>query len=258
VEAARTYRATAIVLRRLNIGETDRIVTLYSREKGKISGIAKGARRPLSKLAGATEPFTYGRYLLAVGRDLDVITQAEVRESFPNVRRDLKRIAYATYLVEFVNAVVEEREPNYDLFDTLLSALYLLEAEADPEVVARYSDLHIMSLMGYRPEIDVCLRCGKRPTTADVAFSPSLGGRVCEECGPLPDDVIYISGEAADAMRRLMAAEPRSLKDLRFPNAVKEELFRAIRWYVRYQLDRELKSSEFIQALAAVGAEEEE
>ncbi|HPP75814.1 MAG TPA: DNA repair protein RecO [Armatimonadota bacterium] len=256
-EAARTYRATAIVLRRINIGETDRVVTLYTRERGKLSGIAKGARKHLSKLAGATELFTYGRYFLGVGRELDVITQAEVKESFPGIRRDLKRIAHATYISELVNSMVEEREANYDLFDTLLSSLYMLEGGVDPEIVARHFELQMMSLMGYRPELDTCLRCDKQPSDEEIAFSPSLGGRVCGECGPLPDDVIYLSNDTLDVMRFLLSAEPQALKDLHLPPDVKEELFRAIRWYVRYRLDKDVKSSEFIQALAAVGTGEE-
>jgi DNA repair protein RecO (recombination protein O) len=252
VEAARTYRAAAIVLRRVNVGETDRIVTFYTREKGKLSAIAKGARKPISRLAGATELFTCGRYFLAVGRELDVLTQAEARESFPGIRKDLNRIAHATYLVELTGALIEEREPNYDLFDTLLSSLYLLEGGVDPEITARHFELQVMSRLGYRPEIDRCLRCDKQPTTDLVAFSPSLGGRVCEECGPLPDDVIHLGAESADAMRKLLAAEPQVLRNLSLPEAVKQDLFQALRWYLRYRMDSELKSTEFIQALSAL------
>jgi DNA repair protein RecO (recombination protein O) len=241
------------VLRRINIGETDRVVTLYTREKGKLSGVAKGARKALSKLSGATELFTYGRYFLGAGRDLDVLTQAEIKESFPGLRRDLKRIAHATYMVEMINALVEEREPNYDLFDTLLSALYLIEAEIDPEIVARYFELQTMSILGYRPELDRCIRCAAEPNDEELAFSPSLGGRVCGGCGPLPDDTIYLSPEAADALKTLLASEPTALRDMRLSDEVKEVLYQAMRWYVRYRLDRELKSVEFIQALAAIG-----
>lgn len=255
MEAGRTYRSTAIVLRRINIGETDRVVTLYTREKGKLSAVAKGARRPSSKLAGATELFSYGRYFLAVGRELDIITQAETLHSFPAIRRDLKRIAHATYLVELINAMVEEREANYSLFDTLLSSLYLIDGEVDPEIVARHFDLQVMSILGYRPELDNCLRCDAQPESTDgMMFSPSLGGRVCDECGPLPDDVIYLSGESADAMRKLLTAQPRMLRGLEFPHSVKDEIFQAIRWYVRYRVDRDIKSTEFIQALAFEGS----
>jgi DNA repair protein RecO (recombination protein O) len=238
------------VLRRKNIGETDRVVTLYTREKGKLSAVAKGARKHLSKLAGPSEMFTYGRYFLASGRDMDIITQADVQESFPGIRKDLNKIAHATYLAELTNALVEERDPNYDLFDTLLSALYLLESDADPGVVARYFDLQVMSLMGYRPEIDSCVRCGRRPSTPTVAFSPSAGGIVCRECGPIPDDVIQISRESVDAMRQLLTIEPRAVRELQFSDAIKTELTKAIRWYVRYRLDQDLKSTEFIQAIA--------
>lgn len=249
MESPRTYRAAAIVLRRINIGETDRIVTLYTREKGKLSSIAKGARRHLSKLAGATELFTYGRYFLASGRELDIITQTEVKESFPGIRKDLNRIAHATYICEMVNAFVEEREANYGIFDTLLSALYLLESEVDPEVVARYFELNLMSLMGYRPELDQCIRCDVHPAGAGIYFSPSMGGRVCKECGPLPDDAIHLNKETADAMRILLTAEPGTLRKLEFSKEVKQELFRIIHWYVRYRTDHDLKSSEFIHAL---------
>lgn len=251
MEASRTYRANAIVLKRVNIGETDRVVTLYTREKGKLSAVAKGARRAASKLAAATEPFNYGRYFVAVGKDLDVITQAEGLHSFHTIRSDLDRIAYATYLLELTNALVEEREANYELFDTLLSALYLLENEIDPRIVARYFDLQIMSLTGYRPELDVCLRCGATPKSEGIAFSPTLGGRACDECGPLPNDVIYLSGESVGAMRLLLRADARQVAQMNISNPIKDEISEAIRWYVRYRLDRDLKSAEFIQALAA-------
>ncbi|MEN6373079.1 MAG: DNA repair protein RecO [Armatimonadota bacterium] len=258
MESPRTYRATAIVLRRINIGETDRVITLYTREKGKLSAVAKGARKHLSKLAGPTEMFTYGRYFLAAGRDLDIITQAEAKESFPAIRRDLDRIAHATYMAEMINAFVEERDANYGLFDTLLSSLYLLESEIDPTIVARHFELKMMSMMGYRPELDRCLRCDAEPSGDGIDFSPSLGGRVCAECGPIPDDAIHMSEEAAQAMRTLLTAEPRMLRNLDFSDEVRKELFRAIRRYVRYRTDRELKSSEFIQALALMGTESDQ
>jgi DNA repair protein RecO (recombination protein O) len=250
LEAGRTYRANAIVLRRINLGETDRLIVLYTREKGKLSGVAKGARRATSKLAASTEPGNYGRYFIAVGKELDVVTQAESLQSFTNIRRDLDRIGQASYLLELVNAMVEEREPNYELFDTLLSSLYLLENEADPQIVARYFDLQIMSLMGYRPELDVCLRCGAQPAADGITFSPSLGGRVCDECGPLPSDVIYLSRESVDVIRRLLAADAKQVREMTLSDAVKDEILQAIRWYVRYRLDRDLKSPDFIRALA--------
>lgn len=155
------YTANAIVLRRIDFGETDRITTLYTRELGKISAIAKGARKPISRLAGATETLTYAKFQLATGKTLDVITQVEVRHSFPRVRSNLRQLAYATYLAELIERFVEEREPNADMFDLLLSSLYLLERLNDPEKIAHMFELQFMKLLGYEPTLDKCVRCRK-------------------------------------------------------------------------------------------------
>ena len=101
----RTYSANAIVLRRIDLGEKDRILTLYTREHGKLSAVAKGSRRPGSKLAGASEPFTYSKMFLATGKDLDVLTQADIKESFPNVKSDIRSVAYGVYLLELTQFI---------------------------------------------------------------------------------------------------------------------------------------------------------
>ncbi|MDO8586563.1 MAG: DNA repair protein RecO [Armatimonadota bacterium] len=245
------YRANAIVLRRTNLGETDRILTLYTREHGRLSAIAKGSRRPASRLAGATELFNFGRYLLATGKSLDVVTQSETRESFPNIRADLNRIAYAIYIVELVNETIEDREPNPDLFDTILSCMYLLEGGVDPEVVTRAFELQLMAASGYRPRLESCARCGTPTSTQKVNFSPSIGGVVCGQCGPLPEDTMTIHHETLDTMKALLNAEAAQIRDSRPSERTLDEMANVMRWYIRYRLERELKSSEFIQALKA-------
>src|SRR5947209_8573031 len=104
------YPATGLVLSRRNLGETDRILTLYTREHGKLGAVAKGARRSGSRLSGATEPFTESRFLLATGRSLDIVTQCEVRQSFPGLRTDLEMLARATYFCELLSTFTVERD----------------------------------------------------------------------------------------------------------------------------------------------------
>jgi len=253
LEAPRTYRSDAIVLRRTDVGETDRVIILYTRAKGKLSAIAKGARKALSKLAAATEPFTYGRYMLAVGQNLDVVTQAEIRESFQAIRKDVARVSHAVYFLELVDSFTEEREPNPDLFDTLLSALYLLETGVDPQIAARSFELKLMALLGYAPQLDVCLRCGTKPKGPEIPFSPSLGGLVCRKCGPLPEDVIYISRSTAEFMKHLVTAEPSDLRQMQpAPEALKEAA-QVLRWHIRYRAERDLKSLDFLRSWAVEG-----
>lgn len=244
-----TYNANAIVLHRLNFAETDRIVTLYTRERGKLSAIAKGARKPVSRLAGATEALTYGRFHLAVGKNLDIISQAEVKESFPRIRADLTRIAYGSYLAELVDKSLEEHEPHADIFDLLLSALYLLERPNDPEKIARMFDLQFMGVLGYEPVLDRCVRCRKPIESDDLRFSPSLGGLICRECGPLPEDAVAISREAVEVMQRLEDAEAPEVERMEIPREPMNQIARAMRWHIRYRIERDLKSLDFLQTL---------
>src|SRR5210317_1455264 len=106
----RTYRTEAIVLRRTDFGEADRLLTLYSREHGKIKGIAKGARKPQSRKTGHVELFMRSRFFLAKGRDLDIITQAEAIDSYVALRSDLVRTTYASYAVELLDRFTVEED----------------------------------------------------------------------------------------------------------------------------------------------------
>src|SRR5947208_15843140 len=172
---SRVYKAQAIVLRRISFGETDRILTLFTREYGKLSAIAKGARRSVSRLAAATEPLTHSRMLLAVGQNLDVLTQGEVREAFHEIRKDLTKISYASYFAELVNASVEERQPHQDLFDLPLSGFYMLERTDVPDLVARMFELQALRLLGYQPELRRCVRDAAPLQSPGIGFSPSRG-----------------------------------------------------------------------------------
>lgn len=243
------YTVNAIVLRRINFGETDRIVTLYARERGKISGIAKGSRKPISRLSGPTEILTYGKYQLATGKQLDVVTQAEVKESFPRIHGDLSRIAHATYMDELADKLVEERAPNADIFDLLLSALYLMERPNDPQKVVHMFELQFMGLLGYEPALSKCVRCREPLPAGEVFFSPSLGGTVCRDCAPLPEDAIQISRETVETMRELLEADAPKVEEMEIPQEVMDQIARVMRWYIRYRAERELKSLEFLQAL---------
>src|SRR5665213_1914527 len=123
----RSYRTSAVVLRRVNFGETDRILTLFSRERGKLGAIAKGARRIKSSMSGASELCSFSVFQLAMGANLEVVTQVELKNAFLGLRTSLERVSRAVYALEFCAEFLEERQPQPELFDLLLSALYVLE-----------------------------------------------------------------------------------------------------------------------------------
>jgi DNA repair protein RecO (recombination protein O) len=254
------YKANALVLRRIPLGETDKILTLYTREWGKLSAVAKGSRRTTSRLAGATEPLMFLRALLAEGMNLDVLTQAEIRESFPLSRADFGRFLRATYCCELMDRVTEERHADPGAFDLLLSTLYILQRAVDPDVPVHAFELQLMAHEGYEPGLDACVRCetpftglpadASTPCIMESAYSPVRGGALCAECAAATrEEVLRMTPETAAIMRRLMSEEnARALAALELTPQVSQEMNRAIRAHLRYRLERDVRSTAFLDA----------
>lgn len=246
------YKVNAIVLRRLELGETDRILRLLTREAGKVDAVAKGARRGTSRLSGATELFTYSRMLLATGKTLDVLSQCEIKESYPALRAELPTLARATYLCELVERMMEEREPNAEVFDLLLSALYLLQRKRNnPDVIVHSFELHLMAERGYRPELRRCVKCGAEIISVQPALSPSLGGALCGRDRFASEDSFTVGRDTLLFLDRLQHAEPEELIELAPSDVVLQETARCLKWYIRYRADRDLRSAEFLDMLRA-------
>ncbi|HXG25217.1 MAG TPA: DNA repair protein RecO [Chthonomonadales bacterium] len=248
------YKATAIVLHRIHLGETDKIVTLLTREVGKLNAVAKGARRLTSKLSGATELFTYSRLLLAAGKSLDIISQCEIQESFPTLRSDLSLLARASYLCELTDRLVQEREPNPEVFDLLLSALYLLQrVRSNPDVILHAFELHLLAERGYAPELERCVHCGRELEPQGTRFSPLLGGMLCVQCRYAEKDSVPLSPKTRDWMRQILRLEPEEIVDVEISSDTEQELTRCLRWYIRHRAERDLKSAEFLEVLRVAG-----
>lgn len=244
------YKVNAIVLRRSDLGETDRILRLFTREAGRVDAVAKGSRRPTSKLSGATELFTYSRMLLALGRSLDIVSQCEIRESFPVLRVDLQGLARATYLCELVERFTEEREPNPEAFDLLLSALYLLQRATDhPDVIVHAFELRLLDERGYRPELGRCVKCGGELDRRRGGFSPSLGGALCSADRFATDDSTALSWEALQLMRSLLHAETEDLLAIAPAPRPLNEAAKGLRWYIRHRTERDVRSADFLDML---------
>lgn len=245
------YKATALVLRRIPLGEKDKIVTLFTREYGKLAAVAKGARKTTSRLAGASEPVTLLRCLLAEGMNLDVLTQCEIKEGFTKIRADFGLVLRAIYACELLDKLTVERDPAPDAFDLLLSTLYILQRARDPDAALHAFELQFLALVGYEPRLDADVRSDRPFTPSDppVAFSPSRGGLLSAVSADLVDDALPVSPDTVQAMRRLIAEDDaRALATLELSQTAREETARLIRAHLRYRLEREVKSTEFLDA----------
>jgi DNA repair protein RecO (recombination protein O) len=248
------YSATGLVLRRTNLAEADRILTLFTAERGKLSAVAKGARRVTSRISGATEPFTLSRFLLATGKTLDIVSQCEIRCAFSGLRQDLQRIARATYVCELLDRFTIEHDDAAAeaLLDCAVRALELLErADTELDISLHAFELRMLDIQGYAPALARCARCGNPVAGGKAGFSPSLGGALCAEDRYRADDAFGVTGATLALMVALCSLDDADLAALHPSPREMAETARAMRWYIRYRLDRELKSAEFLDQLRA-------
>ena len=245
----RSYRAEAIVLRRSNFGEADRLLTLFSRDKGKIRAIAKGARKPQSRKTGHVELFMRSRFLIAVGRELDIVTQAEVVDPYGGLREDLIRVTYAAYFVELLDRFTVEEDRNPALYDLLAATLERLSAGEEPRLVVRHSELRLLALSGYRPQFFSCVVCEKAVVEEDQLFSAELGGVLSSGCEHRDRHARPISAGALKVLRYLQTRDWQTVRALRLRANMHGELERLMHHYLLYILERNLKSVEFLHRL---------
>lgn len=250
VSRARLYRVTSILIRQRNLREADRIVTLLTRERGKLSAVAKGVRRPRSKLAGGLQLFSHARVQLAAGRSLEVVTQVEPQDTFYHLREDVARYNHACYTCEMVDVLIEEHHADSRTFDLLLATLGGLDEGGDPATLVRGFELKLLTGLGYGPELDTCVSCGAGISAARAGFSAAQGGVVCGRClraqgaAALPPTVL-------EAMKELLRLPPQELAKRRLSKPVREKLNPLLRAFVDYRLERPLKSAAFLSQVSA-------
>ena len=261
---ARVYSSEAIVLRRTDFGEADRVLTLFTPVYGKVRAIAKGARRTTSRLAGHLEPFTRTQLLLATGRELDIVTQAEARERLDALREDLWHATGAWYIAELVDRFLEEADPHPHLYRLFTSTLRLLDdgaaemlksgkngnAAPPPRswIALRYFELHLLDELGYRPALHTCAGCDTPLRPEENGYNAELGGCLCPTCSRYAQR--RLSLPALKVLRLLQTTEWEAVPRLRLDTSLRAEIEGTLQATLRYHLDRELKSWAFLHTVA--------
>ena len=243
----RPYKAEAVVLRAIDCGNGDKLLSLYSKEHGKIRVMAHGAAKPYSRKRGATLPFSHSRFLISKGKELDSISQGELVEIFPHLRDDLEHIARASYLVELVDAFTPDGEPSTRLFNLLLTVMHLFTA-GDGDLLIRYFEMGIVTLQGYRPFLEQCVNC-HASLTGEIYFSPDLGGVLCANCRQAGRQVLPLQRGALENMKLFLTWPPEKLQRLKLSPAARKQIKSLQQEYIRFILEKELKSAAFINTM---------
>lgn len=244
----RLYRTEAIVLRQRDYGEADRILTLLT-PGGKISVIAKGIRRATSRKVGHLGLFYRANLLVARGRNLDIVTQAESIEEYEGIRGDLERFAHACYAGELVDRLAPEGEESPALYNLLAEGLRWFAEEEDLRLWMRYYELRLLTHAGYRPELFQCVGCHETLQAQRNYFSCEQGGALCPRCGAEASRAAAMSLNAQKVLRYLLTHGSDEVRALRVSAATHGEIEALLQRYLEYTLEREVLSVGFLRQL---------
>ena len=229
------YRDEGVVLKAIKLGEADRILTIYTRQNGKVRAVAKGVRKTKSRFGGRLEPLTQVDLLIYRGRNLDTITGADVISSFKELRTDYDRLTSAGALVDLVEKITPDREKAYPVYSLLLAGLNALGTQRSETIVPAFL-VKLLSISGYHPQLTVCAGCGSNDTLQ--GFSPGIGGVVCELCWHDDPDAFRMEPEHLALITHLLASD--------FGVGASPEMVlyvtQALRRYAEYHLERPLRS----------------
>ncbi len=251
-------KTEGIVLKYTNLGEADKILTILTRNNGKIKAIAKGCRKPKSSLLSSSEVFVFSEFVIYKGANFYHISQAATRETFYNIRKDLLRLSYATYFAELAEAVSDEGIPSERLFLLLAKTLYYLSTEEIPMGLLHLGyQLKLMDISGYRPNLARCAVC-RKASEDYIRFSVGLGGVICGDCSSdeslrKDGDIFKISQGTVEAFKFLFNTEISRLNTKKIDNTIFNEIDKITRSFIQSHLDKRFKSLDFLDEIKDSG-----
>ena len=246
----RVYRVDAVILKRSDIGEADRLLTIYTPMLGKLRVTAKGVRKTQSRKSGHVELFSHSNLQLARGRNLDIVTQAETIEPFLALREDLDRTAHAYYFAELIDQFSEEEQENVEVFDLLLQVLGRLGTSNDLWLTARYYELHLLGHFGFQPQLHFCAEGGEPIEAVDNNyFDVSRGGVLCPRHGETFREARPLSLNALKTLRYMQSHSYDEVSRLQLTKPTRSEVEAVVLRYITFVLERRLRSTEFLRLL---------
>lgn len=247
----RAFRSEAIILKRRDFGEADRLLTVLTPRQGRLDVIAKGARKPASSKTGHVELLTKADLLIHRGRDLGIVVQAEVIDPLLPLRENLERGAYASYVAELMDRFTASADPDdmgglYALLDTTLQRLC---SEDDIRLAVRYYEMRLLDEVGFRPELNQCVISREAIEAEDQYFSVSQGGVVRPAYVAQSSRFMPVTMVTLKVMRHMQRSSYEHVRSLTVSAALHEDLERIMLAYITYILEQKLQSVDFIQRI---------
>lgn len=243
----RNRKVEGIILRHQRWGEADRLLTVFTREMGKVRVVAKGARKTQSRKAGHLEPFMQTAMMLAQGHDWWIVTQAETVNAFFPLREDLQKTGYAAYVIELMDKFTYEDGANPVLYRLVVETLQRLEAGDPIFVVTHFFEMRLLDLLGFRPQLFQCVICENEIEAVDQYFSVLQGGVVCPHCSHKSEDARRISMEALKYLRHFQRSSYKQTLAAKPDAKIEQEVEGIMQWYLTFLLERAINSQAFLK-----------
>ncbi|MCZ2259353.1 DNA repair protein RecO [Sporosarcina sp. G11-34] len=236
-----------IIIRSIPYGESNSIVTLFTREAGKVTAMARGAKKPRSRLAAVTQLFTLGSFLIRKGRGMGTLEQGEQIDSLRFIREDLEATAYASYIVEIIDRLTEDNERVFGVYDLLYESLHAINEQYDPEAIALFVEWKMLPVGGIHPILHECANC--HSTEGEFAFSFTAIGFLCHRCFHTDKYSVRITPNQLKLIRTFYTVPISKVGDLTLKKETKMFMKKIVRTVYDEQLGIRFKARSFLDQL---------
>lgn len=246
-------RTKALVVKEYIVGESDKYVTLFTKEYGKIQALAPKAKKADKGFASATQLFVYGEFILTSFKDTYRLVNVDIIDMFHNIRNGLESLSYASYVMEFLQYVTEPMLAQPELLRLTLKTLKALTYEdASYGLIRRIYELRALAELGFMPQLASCTECGEVLTESETCkyyFSAASGGLVCESCKLYYKDAVTISYSTRYTLQYILSSPINKLYHFNVTDEIQQELNQVCNYYVPFYVDRTFKTVEFIDRI---------
>lgn len=245
------FTVRGIVIKTVNIGESDRIITLLTPDNGLLSVSVKGARRTKSGFVACSQFLCYGEYTIARGRAHCFLKSANINRSFFEIGNDIERLTYASHMVDIAYDAAQEDQPAEDILNLLLNSLHLLcLGKIHLELLTAIYEIRILTLLGHVPFTEGCIVCGRKDSPT-FSFSFKKGGFLCDKsfCTETDSNNFKMISGTANALYYITHSQPQKLFKFNVSNEVQEQLKYIARRFINEQFDANYKKLDFLNSI---------
>lgn len=246
-----TYFTEGIILKHQNFREADRIITVYTKEHGKLEFISRGSRKIKSKLAGSLEPFFYTKMQIVKGKKIDVIASSEIINNYKSLINNLEKIALTSFLIEILDNLTRINQKDERTYSLLMEVLGIINESVDIKRIRSkitwFFIWRFLSFSGFKPELYKCLKCKKDTDQGFYYFDYGSGGIICSNCQSKVKNKISVSNYLINIIKLIYKKEFNDLFGLKLDNKTSQLLSKITFLYLKYHLEKDLKSERFLK-----------